>query len=115
MVGVKPDWQPPEGAPASLLGCGFAGEPPLRKDGTQAKGIYTAFAEAGGAVSYDRAEVRAEIARLISPRGADERGVVILAWARCGFATKARAALREREVLPASGAITRRTQQARAA
>ena len=67
-----------------MLSSGFVGEPPLRKDGRRAKGIYTDFVEAGGATPYDRTQVRADLRRVVG--GAR---VVVLAWARCGFATKA--------------------------
>ena len=70
--------------------------------GRQPKGMYADFWAAGGPAEYERDEVRARIRQMLAPsRLVCERGapaVVIFAWRRCGFATKARAALDARGI-----------------
>ena len=67
-----------------MLSAGFAGTPSGKK------GIYESFADDGGALAYDREAVRQEIQELTN-----SEEVVLLAWAQCGFCTKARKLLAE--------------------
>ena len=94
---------PGDASPAQLMSCGFAGDSPAPgAAGRQPKGMYADFWAAGGPAEYERDEVRARIRQMLAPsRLVCEGGapaVVIFAWRRCGFATKARAALDARGV-----------------
>lgn len=94
---------PGDASSAQLMSCGFAGDSPAPgAAGRQPKGMYADFWAAGGAAEYERDEVRAQIRQTLAPsRLVCEGGapaVVIFAWRRCGYATKARGALDARGV-----------------
>lgn len=94
---------PGDASPAQLMSAGFAGDSPAPgAAGRQPKGMYADFWAAGGPAEYARDEVRARIRQVLAPsRLVCEGGapaVVIFAWRRCGFATKARAALAARGI-----------------
>lgn len=71
---------------AQMLTAGFWGDPAGKKS------MYQDFEDAGGAAAYDRAAMRKELAEAVA-----SEPVVLFAWRNCGYATKARALLAERE------------------